>query len=104
MGLIEEENTVFKNKKIVLSSIAIIFALVVSSIFVNYTLANSDSQASLSDANGSGSKSTSLTGLSNIDLAVKNSNDAGKKRLSHRRNHWSRNAGKIGRASCRERV
>lgn len=67
MGLIEEENTVFKNKKIVLSSIAIIFALVVSSIFVNYTLANSDSQASLSDANGSGSKSTSLTGLSNID-------------------------------------
>lgn len=79
MGLIEEENTVFKNKKIVLSSIAIIFALVVSSIFVNYTLANSDSQASLSDANGSGSKSTSLTGLSNIDLAVKNSNDAGKK-------------------------
>ena len=69
----------FKNKKIVLSSIAIIFALVVSSIFVNYTLANSDSQASLSDANGSGSKSTSLTGLSNIDLAVKNSNDAGKK-------------------------
>ena len=79
MGLIEEENTVFKNKKIVLSSIAIIFALVVSSIFVNYTLANSDSQASLSDANGSGSTSTSLTGLSNIDLAVKNSNDAGKK-------------------------
>ena len=69
----------FKNKKIVLSSIAIIFALVVSSIFVNYTLANSDSQASLSDANGSGSTSTSLTGLSNIDLAVKNSNDAGKK-------------------------
>jgi len=64
---------VFKNKKIVLSSIAIIFALVVSSIFVNYTLANSDSQASLSDANSSGSTSTSLTGLSNIDLAVKNS-------------------------------
>ena len=53
MGLIEEENTVFKNKKIVLSSIAIIFALVVSSIFVNYTLANSDSQASLSDTIGS---------------------------------------------------
>ena len=62
MELVEEDNTVFKNKKIVLSSIAIIFALVVSSIFVNYTLANSDSQASLSDANGSGSKSTSLTG------------------------------------------
>ena len=62
MGLIEEENTVFKNKKIVLSSIAIIFALVVSSIFVNYTLANSDSQASLSDANGSGNSTVYVVG------------------------------------------
>lgn len=68
----------FKNKKIVLSSIAIIFALVVSSIFVNYTLANSDSQASVSDATGS-STTTGLTGLSNIDLAIENSNNAGKK-------------------------
>ncbi|MCB6628915.1 DUF5057 domain-containing protein [Coprococcus eutactus] len=68
----------FKNKKIVLSSIAIIFALVVSSIFVNYTLANSDSQASVSDATGSGT-TTGLTGLSNIDLAIENSNNAGKK-------------------------
>lgn len=78
MELVEEDNTVFKNKKIVLSSIAIIFALVVSSIFVNYTLANSDSQASVSDATGSGT-TTGLTGLSNIDLAIENSNDAGKK-------------------------
>ena len=78
MELIEEDNTVFKNKKIVLSSIAIIFALVVSSIFVNYTLANSDSQASVSDATGSGT-TTGLTGLSNIDLAIENSNNAGKK-------------------------
>ena len=69
MELVEEDNTVFKNKKIVLSSIAIIFALVVSSIFVNYTLANSDSQASVSDATGSGT-TTGLTGLSNIDLAI----------------------------------
>jgi len=76
--LVEEDNTVFKNKKIVLSSIAIIFALVVSSIFVNYTLANSDSQASVSDATGSGT-TTGLTGLSNIDLAIENSNNAGKK-------------------------
>ena len=68
----------FKNKKLVLSSIAIIFALVVSSIFVNYTLANSDSQASVSDATGSGT-TTGLTGLSNIDLAIENSNNAGKK-------------------------
>ena len=68
----------FKNKKIVLSSIAIIFALVVSSIFVNYTLANSDSQASVSDATGSGT-TTGLTGLSNIDLAIENSNNASKK-------------------------
>lgn len=78
MELVEEDNTVFKNKKIVLSSIAIIFALVVSSIFVNYTLANSDSQASVSDATGSGT-TTGLTGLSNIDLAIENSNNAGKK-------------------------
>lgn len=77
MELVEEDNTVFKNKKIVLSSIAIIFALVVSSIFVNYTLANSDSQASVSDATGSGT-TTGLTGLSNIDLAIENSNNAGK--------------------------
>ncbi len=68
----------FKNKKIVLSSIAIIFALVVCSIFVNYTLANSDSQASTA-GQGSGSKTTSLTGLTNIDLAVINSNDSTKK-------------------------
>lgn len=67
-----------KNKKIVLSSIAIVFALVVSAIFVNYTLANSDSHASLSGA-GSGKESTGLTGLSNIDLAVKNSNSSEKK-------------------------
>lgn len=66
-----------KNKKIVLSSIAIVFALVVSAIFVNYTLANSDSRASLSDA-GSGSDSDRITGLSNIDLAIINSNDADK--------------------------
>lgn len=78
MELVEEDNTVFKNKKIVLSSIAIIFALVVSSIFVNYTLANSDSQASVSDATGSGT-TTGLTGLSNIDLAIENSNNAEKK-------------------------
>ena len=78
MELVEEDNTVFKNKKIVLSSIAIIFALVVSSIFVNYTLANSDSQASVSDATGSGT-TTGLTGLSNIDLAIENSNNASKK-------------------------
>lgn len=78
MELVEEDNTVFKNKKIVLSSITIIFALVVSSIFVNYTLANSDSQASVSDATGSGT-TTGLTGLSNIDLAIENSNNAGKK-------------------------
>lgn len=63
-----------KNKKIVLSSIAIIFALIVCSIFVNYTLANSDSKAST--AAESGSNKTSITGLTNIDLAIKNSNDA----------------------------
>ncbi len=68
----------FKNKKIVLSSIAIVFALVVSSIFVNYTLANSDSQTSAGTKSKSGS-TTSLTGLSNIDLAIENSNNAGKK-------------------------
>ena len=50
----------FKNKKIVLSSIAIVFALVVSSIFVNYTLANSDSQTSAGTKSKSGS-TTSLT-------------------------------------------
>lgn len=66
-----------KNKKIILSSIAIVFALVVSAIFVNYTLANSDSRASLSDA-GSGSDSNRLTGMSNIDLAIINSNDKDK--------------------------
>lgn len=66
-----------KNRKIILSSIAIVFALIVSAIFVNYTLANSDSRASLSDA-GSGSDSDRITGLSNIDLAIINSNDADK--------------------------
>ena len=31
----------FKNKKVVLSSVAIIFTLIVSAVFVNFTLANS---------------------------------------------------------------
>lgn len=65
------------NKKIVLSSIAIIFALVVCSIFVNYTLANSDSQASTAEQGSS--KTTGLTGLTNIDIAINNSNDSTKK-------------------------
>jgi hypothetical protein len=70
---------VLKNKKIVLSSIAIIFALVVSSIFVNFTLAKSDSGTS-TDGATSAAATTSLTGLSNIDLAVKNSNDTAKQK------------------------
>ena len=74
MELIEEVNTMIKNKKLVLSSIAIVFALVVCSIFVNFTMANSDSTANVADAN-SGSTSKSLTGYSNIDLAIINSNN-----------------------------
>lgn len=67
----------FKNKKVILSSIAIVFTLVVCSIFVNFTLANSGSPTANGNS-GSGSNS-SLTGYSNIDLAVINSNDAGLK-------------------------
>ncbi|MBP3325333.1 MAG: DUF5057 domain-containing protein [Coprococcus sp.] len=64
----------FKNKKVILSSIAIVFTLVVCSIFVNFTLANSGSPTESGIA-GTGINS-SITGYSNIDIAVINSNDA----------------------------
>ncbi|MGN0395850.1 MAG: hypothetical protein ACI4EF_10825, partial [Coprococcus sp.] len=64
----------FKNRKVILSSIAIVFTLIVCSIFVNFALANSGSPTTNGNA-GSGSN-TSITGYSNIDLAVINSNDA----------------------------
>ncbi len=67
----------FKNKKVILSSIAIVFTLVVCSIFVNFTLANSGSPTA--NGNAGSSSGSSLTGYSNIDLAVINSNDAGLK-------------------------
>lgn len=63
-----------KNRKIILSSIAIIFTLIVSAIFVNFTLANSKTQVDENDADVYAS--TSLVGYSNIDLAIMNSNNS----------------------------
>lgn len=68
----------FKNRKVVLSSIAIIFTLIVSAIFVNFTLANSGTPVDKSEADTSGN--SSLVGYTNIDLAVINSNDANLKK------------------------
>lgn len=64
----------FKNKKVVLSSVAIIFTLIVSAIFVNFTLANSKN--SVKDTEAETYATTSLVGYSNIDLAIINSNNA----------------------------
>ena len=62
----------FKNRRVLLSSVAIVLTLIVSAIFVNFTLANSGSVA---EETASLSSTTGLTGYSNIDLAVINSND-----------------------------
>lgn len=64
----------FKNRRVLLSSVAIVLTLIVSAIFVNFTLAKSGNVA---DDTVSTSASTGLTGYSNIDLAVINSNDTG---------------------------
>ena len=64
----------FKNKKVVLSSVAIIFTLIVSAVFVNFTLANSGTP--VNENNAELSAATGLVGYSNIDLAVINSNSA----------------------------
>lgn len=80
MELIEEVKTVFKNKKILLSSVAIIFALVVSAIFVNFTLANSGSGASSGSAQSSNKGKLQESKRTNIDWAISNSNDASKKK------------------------
>ena len=69
-----------KNKKILLSSIAIVFALVVSAIFVNFTLANSGSTASVSDVKGSGSTEQPISDRTNIDWAIENSRDTTKQK------------------------
>ena len=69
-----------KNKKILLSSIAIVFALVVSSIFVNFTLANSGSTASVSDVKGNSNAELQISDRTNIDWAVVNSNDTTKQK------------------------
>ena len=63
----------FKNKKVILSSIAIIFILVVSAIFVNFTLATS---TTTNDSGADSGSTSSLVGYSNIDLAIINSNDS----------------------------
>lgn len=65
----------FKNRKVILSSIAIILTLIVSAVFVNFTLANSGTPAK--ENNAELSASTGLVGYSNIDLAVINSNNKG---------------------------
>lgn len=69
-----------KNKKILLSSVAIIFALVVSAIFVNFTLANSGSGASSGSAQSSNKGKLQESKRTNIDWAIANSNDANKKK------------------------
>lgn len=80
MELIEEVKTVFKNKKILLSSVAIIFALVVSAIFVNFTLANSGSSTSDISAQSGDNATLQVSKRTNIDWAIANSNDANKKK------------------------
>ena len=54
----------FKNKKVVLSSVAIIFTLIVSAVFVNFTLANSGTP--VNENNAELSAATGLVGYSNI--------------------------------------
>lgn len=78
MELMEEGHTVLKNKKLVLSSIAIIFTLVVCSIFVNFTMANSGNSSSAGNAELADSTTSTLTGYSNIDRAIMNSNSESK--------------------------
>ncbi len=64
----------FKNKRVILSSIAIIFTLVVCSIVVNFTLATSTTST---DGSGATTSSTSsIVGKTNIDLAIENSNNS----------------------------
>ncbi len=63
-----------KNRKTILSSMAIIFTLIMCAIFVNLTLANSRTSVDETEAELSASTST-LLGYTNIDLAVINSND-----------------------------
>ena len=65
----------FKNRKVILTSVAIILTLIVGAVFVNFTLANSGSPAK--ENNAELSASTGLVGYSNIDLAVINSNNTG---------------------------
>ncbi len=67
----------FRNRKVILPSVAIVFTLIVCSILVNFALANSGTPAGGNNANSIAT--TALTGYTNIDLAVMASNDAGKK-------------------------
>ena len=75
----------FKNRKVVLSSVAIIFTLIVCAIFVNFTLANSGTPVEKSEADTSGS--STLVGSSNIDQAVLNSNDSSLKKTGEDKYH-----------------
>jgi hypothetical protein len=63
----------FKNRRVLISSVAIIFTLIVSAIVVNFTLASSGGASGSTSAETSAT--TSITGYSNIDLAIINSND-----------------------------
>ena len=75
----------FKNRKVVLSSVAIIFTLIVCAIFVNFTLANSGTPVEKSEADTSGS--STLVGSSNIDQAILNSNDSSLKKTGEDKYH-----------------
>ena len=72
---------VLKNRRVLLSSIAIVLTLIVSAIFVNFTLAGSNKAAD-DEQMTEIQASNSLTGYSNIDLAIVNSNDAAKKKAN----------------------
>lgn len=68
----------FRNRKVILPSVAIVFTLIVCSILVNFALANSGTPTTNGN-NANSIATTALTGYTNIDLAVMASNDAAKK-------------------------